>query len=110
MNAPQANVELSSDPSPPHKGSNVFRVKVTDTNGAPITGAEVSVTFFMAGMAEMGMAAMRAQVNLSKKSGGVYEGSGQLESGGTWQVTILVRKDGQTIATKQLSVSATGGM
>jgi Cu(I)/Ag(I) efflux system membrane fusion protein/cobalt-zinc-cadmium efflux system membrane fusion protein len=110
MNAPQANVELTSDPSPPHKGSNVFRVKVTDTKGAPISGAEVSVTFFMAGMPEMGMAAMRTQVTLSEKGPGIYEGSGQLESGGTWQVTILARKDGQTIASKQMSVSATGGM
>jgi RND family efflux transporter MFP subunit len=110
MNAPQANVELTSDPSPPHKGSNVFRVKVTDTKGAPISGAEVSVTFFMAGMPEMGMAAMRTQATLSEKGPGTYEGSGQLESGGTWQVTILARKDGQTIASKQMSVSATGGM
>src|SRR5260370_34356356 len=47
MNAPQANLELSSDPTQPHKGSNVFRAKLTDANGAPISGADVSVTFFM---------------------------------------------------------------
>jgi len=110
MNAPQANVELTSDPSPPHKGSNVFRVKVSDTNGAPVSGAEVSATFFMAAMPEMGMAAMRTAVALSEKSSGIYEGSGELGSGGTWQVTILARKDGQTIASKQVSVSVTGGM
>lgn len=110
MNAPQANVELTSDPSPPHKGSNVFRVKVTGTNGAPVSGAEVSATFFMAAMPEMGMAAMRTPVALPEKSSGIYEGSGELGSGGTWQVTILARKDGQTIASKQVSVSATGGM
>ena len=40
----------------------------------------------------------------------MYEGHGQLESGGTWQVTIVARKDGQTIATKHLIVNATGGM
>jgi RND family efflux transporter MFP subunit len=110
VNAPQANVELTSEPSPPRKGSNVFRVKVTDANGATISGAEVGVTFFMAAMPAMGMAAMRTQVNLSENNGGTYEGSGQLGSGGTWQVTILVRKNGQTIANKQISVSATGGM
>jgi YtkA-like len=64
----------------------------------------------MAAMPAMGMAAMHLQVNLSEKNGGIYEGSGQLGSGGTWQVTILVRKNGQAIASKQLSVSATGGM
>jgi len=34
----------------------------------------------------------------------------QLYSGGTWQVTITVQRGGQTIGTKQFSVSATGGM
>lgn len=110
MNALKANVELTSDPSPPHKGSNVFRVKVADPAGTPISGAEVSVTFFMPAMPEMGMAAMRTPVNLSEKGAGMYEGSVQLESGGTWQVTILARKDGQTIASRQMSVNATGGM
>jgi len=109
-NAPQGNVELISDPATPRKGSNVFRVKLTDASGAPISGAEVSVTFFMPAMPAMGMAAMRTPVTLSDKGNGLYEGSGQLESGGTWQVTILAKKNGQLIATKQLSVNATGGM
>jgi Cu(I)/Ag(I) efflux system membrane fusion protein/cobalt-zinc-cadmium efflux system membrane fusion protein len=109
-NALQGNVELSSDPTPPHKGSNVFRVKLTDANGAPIPGAEVSVTFLMPAMPAMGMAAMRIPVTLSDKGNGLYEGSGQVESGGTWQVTIVAKKNGQLIATKQLSVNAAGGM
>jgi RND family efflux transporter MFP subunit len=110
MNAPQASAGLSSDPSPPHKGSNIFRVKLTDRGGAPISGADVNVTFFMAAMPAMGMAATRTSVTLRDKSNGLYEGSGQLESGGTWQVTILAKKNGQVIASKQLSVNATGGM
>src|SRR5260370_12028141 len=110
MNAPQAKVELSSDPNPPHKGSNVFRVKLTDANGAPISGAEGSVTLFMPAMPAMGMAAMRTPVTLSDKGNGLYEGSGQLESGGTWQVTIVATKNGHNVTTKQLSVNATGGM
>jgi Cu(I)/Ag(I) efflux system membrane fusion protein/cobalt-zinc-cadmium efflux system membrane fusion protein len=110
INAAQANVELTSDPNPPRKGSNVFRVKVMDANGAAISGAEVSATFFMPAMPAMGMASMRTPVTLSEKSNGIYEGSGQLDSGGTWQVTILARKDGQTIASKQISINATGGM
>jgi Cu(I)/Ag(I) efflux system membrane fusion protein/cobalt-zinc-cadmium efflux system membrane fusion protein len=40
----------------------------------------------------------------------MYEGNGSLGSGGTWQVTITVQKNGQTIGTKQLRVNATGGM
>ncbi len=110
MNAPQASVELSSDPSPPHKGGNVFRVKVTDAQGSPISGASVNVTFFMAAMPAMGMAAMKTSVDLGDKGNGMYEGSGELGSAGTWQVTIVAKKNGQTIASKQLSVNSTGGM
>ena len=110
MNAPRASVELTSEPSPPRKGSNVFRVKLADSNGAPISGAEVSVTFFMPAMPQMGMAAMRSPVALSEKGKGIYEGTGELGSGGTWQTTIVAKKNGQAIASKQLSVNATGGM
>jgi Cu(I)/Ag(I) efflux system membrane fusion protein/cobalt-zinc-cadmium efflux system membrane fusion protein len=110
MNAPQESADLTSDPSPPRKGSNVFRVKLTDAGGSPISGADVNVTFFMAAMPAMGMAAMRTSVTLSDKGNGLYEGSGELGSGGTWQVTILAKKNSQVIASKQLSVNATGGM
>src|SRR5215469_12780048 len=110
INAPQAGVELTTEPSPPRKGGNTIRVKVSDASGAPISGAEVSVTFFMPAMPAMGMAAMRVPFALSDKGNGIYEGTGQLDSGGTWQVTIVAKKNGQTVATKHLSLNATGGM
>src|SRR5438105_8380 len=113
MNAPaqqQASVELTTDPNPPHKGSNVVRVRLTGQDGKPITGANVTVTFYMAAMPAMGMAAMKTVINASDKSGGMYEGKGDLGSGGTWQVTIRAQQNGQTIANKQLTVNATAGM
>jgi RND family efflux transporter MFP subunit len=113
MNAPaqpQAIVELTTDPGPPHKGSNIVRVKLTGQDGKPITGANVTVTFFMAAMPAMGMAAMKTVIDASDKGGGMYEGKGDLGSGGTWQVTIRVQQNGQTIANKQLTLNATGGM
>ncbi len=110
INAPQAKAELTFEPDPPHKGSNTFRVKLTDANGGPISGAEVSVTFSMPAMPAMGMAAMRTQVSLTEKGNGLYEGAGQLDSGGTWQVMIVAKKNSQVVASKQLSVNATGGM
>lgn len=110
MNAPQTSLELTTEPSPPHKGSNVFRVKATEANGSPISGAQINVTFFMPAMPAMGMAAMRTSVDLTDKGNGVYEGTGNLESGGTWQVTIVAKKNDQTIGTKQFSANATGGM
>jgi len=110
INAPQAKVELTTQPNPPNKGANTFRVKLTEASGAAISGAEVSVTFSMPAMPAMGMAAMRTQVTFTEKGNGVYEGTGQLDSGGTWQVAIVAKKNGQIVASKQLSVNATGGM
>jgi RND family efflux transporter MFP subunit len=110
MNAPQAKAELTTEPDPPRKGSNTFCVKLTDATGAPISGAEVSVTFSMPAMPAMGVAAMRMQAPLTEKGNGLYEGPGKLDSGGTWQVTILAKKNGQVVASKQLGVNATGGM
>jgi Cu(I)/Ag(I) efflux system membrane fusion protein/cobalt-zinc-cadmium efflux system membrane fusion protein len=113
MNAPaqqQAIVELTTDPDPPHKGSNVVRVKMTGQDGKPITGANVTVTFFMAAMPAMGMASMKTVIIASDKGGGIYEGKGDLGSGGTWQVAVRAQQNGQTIANKQLTVNATGGM
>src|SRR5438094_1652873 len=48
--SPQANIDFTTDPNPPQKGSNVFRVKLTGTDGTPTTGAQVTVTFYMAAM------------------------------------------------------------
>jgi Cu(I)/Ag(I) efflux system membrane fusion protein/cobalt-zinc-cadmium efflux system membrane fusion protein len=113
MNVPaqtQATVELTTEPSPPQKGKNTVRVKLTDSAGKPIVGAQVNVTFFMAAMPAMGMAAMKTVVQASDRGGGMYEGNGTLGSGGTYQVTITAQQNGQTIANKQLSVNATGGM
>ncbi len=108
--APQIQIELSTDPSPARKGANTVRVTLTDANKKPVPGAQVTATFFMPGMPAMGMAAMKNVATLTDKGNGVYEGPLQLQSGGSWQVTVVAQRGGQTIATKQLSVSATGGM
>lgn len=113
MNAPaqqQANVELTTDPNPPHKGGNTVRVKLTGQEGQPIAGANVTVTFFMAAMPAMGMAAMKTVIHAGDRGGGLYEGKGDLGSGGTWQVTVRAQQNGQTIANKQFTLNATGGM
>ena len=108
--ATQVQVDLSTDPSPPRKGTNTVRVKLTGPDGKPVPGAQVTATFFMPAMPAMGMAAERDAATLSDKGNGFYEGSIQLATGGTWQVTVTVQRGGQTVGTKQLSVNAMGGM
>ena len=85
-------------------------MKLTTTEGKPISGAQITVTFFMAAMPAMGMAEMKTPMSLSDKGNGIYEGHGELGSGGTWQVTITANQNGRLLLTKQMTVSATGGM
>jgi Cu(I)/Ag(I) efflux system membrane fusion protein/cobalt-zinc-cadmium efflux system membrane fusion protein len=112
MNTPnqQIGIDLTTDPTPARKGANMLRVKLTTADGKPLTGAQTNVTFFMPAMPAMGMAAMRTVASLSEKGTGLYEGSIQLSTGGTWQVTVTVQRNGETVGSKQLSLSATGGM
>jgi RND family efflux transporter MFP subunit len=103
-------IDFTTEPNPPHKGSNRFRVQLRGANGQPVAGAQVTVTFFMAAMPAMGMGAMQTTLALPEKSPGLYDGTGQIESGGTWQVTVAVKQNGQTIGTKLVRVNAEGGM
>jgi len=108
--AQQMEIDVSTQPSPPHKGANTVRIKLTGSDGKPVSGSQVTATFFMPAMPAMGMAAEHAAATLSDKGNGLYEGLLQLSAGGTWQVSITVQRGGQTVATKQLSLSASGGM
>jgi multidrug efflux pump subunit AcrA (membrane-fusion protein) len=108
--AEQIKIEMSTEPSTPQKGKNTLRIKLTGADGRLVDGVQVSAMFFMPAMPAMGMAAEHASAALSAKSQGVYEGSVELDSGGTWQVTVTVQRAGATIATQKLTVDAAGGM
>jgi Cu(I)/Ag(I) efflux system membrane fusion protein/cobalt-zinc-cadmium efflux system membrane fusion protein len=108
--ATHIQIDLSTNPSPPQKGANTVQVKLTGGDGKPVSGAQVSAVFFMPAMPAMGMAAEHAAAALADKGNGLYEGSVQLSSGGTWQVTVTIQRGGQAVGTKQLSLTATGGM
>jgi Cu(I)/Ag(I) efflux system membrane fusion protein/cobalt-zinc-cadmium efflux system membrane fusion protein len=107
--ASQAKLELTTQPDPPRKGNNIFRVKLTDDAGSPSLGAQVNVTFFMPAMPAMGMAALKASFDLTDKGGGQYEGAGELGSAGTWQVTLTAQKNGRVIGTRHFTLNAEGG-
>jgi len=107
---PQASIEFASDPTPLVRGHNKVIVTLRDSRGAAITGAQVTVSFYMAAMPAMGMAAMRAQSAAGDLGSGRYGAEIDLPSGGTWSLTIAASKDGHSIATKQMDVSASGSM
>jgi RND family efflux transporter MFP subunit len=108
--APQADVAFTSDPNPLVRGHNKAIVTLRDSRGAPISGAQVTVTFYMAAMPAMGMTAMRAQGTADDQGNGIYVADIELPSGGTWTLTVVASKEGHPIATKQMEVSASGSM
>jgi Cu(I)/Ag(I) efflux system membrane fusion protein/cobalt-zinc-cadmium efflux system membrane fusion protein len=103
-----ANVSLTSDPNPPARGKNKLTVTIKDGAGKPVVGAQVTVTFYMAAMPSMGMAAIKALTALTPQGNGTYAGDIDLQSGGTWQETIMATKDGRTLAVKQSDVTVSG--
>jgi Cu(I)/Ag(I) efflux system membrane fusion protein/cobalt-zinc-cadmium efflux system membrane fusion protein len=110
MSLPSATVEMSSEPNPPARGKNKLHLTLKDSAGKPIEGAQVTVTFYMAAMPSMGLAAARAQATASNQGNGVYTADIDLQSGGTFQVTIVATKGGQSLAQKQFNASVSGPM
>jgi membrane fusion protein, copper/silver efflux system len=108
--AQQVSAELTTNPSPPHKGKNTVQVKLTSAEGKPLSAAKVTVRFHMPGMPDMGMAEMNATAQLNDQGNGTYTGELELGSGGTWQVTITAEQGGKLVLTKRMNVTATGGM
>ncbi len=108
--APQASIAFTSDPNPLVRGHNKVIVTLRDSKGAPISGAKVTVSFYMAAMPAMGMAAMRAQAVADDQGNGTYAASIELLSGGTWSLTVAASTGGRPIATMQKDVSASGNM
>lgn len=103
-------IEMTTEPTTLQKGKNTVRIKLVDADGKPVDGVQVSAMFFMPAMPAMGMAAERVAAPLAQKGRGIYEGPIELDSGGTWQVTVAVQRAGVVVATKKLTADATGGM
>src|SRR5579863_7258226 len=76
--APQASIDFASNPKPMVRGPNKVIVKIHDFKGAPITGVQVTVSFYMAAMPAMGMAAMRAQTAAADQGNGTYSANIEL--------------------------------
>ena len=104
-----SQVEFTTDPSPAHRGTNLYRVQLKGPDGNGLTDATVSVRSYMPGMAEMGMAAMNIVTQLNEKGNGVFEGQAKLERGGKWQITVTATRNGGALAVKQLTLNVEGG-
>lgn len=111
-NAPAAvtsaapNIAFKSNPNPPRSGDNAVEVTVTNADGSPVNGVNVSATFYMPAMPSMSMPEMRSVVSLTDQGKGFYHGTAQLVMSGTWEVTVNVMRGNEKLGSKKLTVIA----
>ena len=104
--AARFDVTFATQPDPPRTGDSVFEVSVKDGSGRPVVDAVVTVQQFMAAMPTMNMPAMRSETKLPHADGGVYRGAAQVMMAGRWEVTVVVSRNGQTLARKPFPMLA----
>jgi hypothetical protein len=101
-------VDFHADVTPVKGGQDTpFHVTLTDAAGKPVSDAKVTVTLIMPAMPSMGMPEMKNSFELPWMAGmQMYMGKGQAPMGGTWNVFIEARRNGNVIATSHTHLSA----
>jgi Cu(I)/Ag(I) efflux system membrane fusion protein len=90
-------VDVRFDPKPPRAGENVLELRVFDSSGRPVEGADVQARFHMPAMPSMNMPAMAATARLSLSQAGVYSGSVTFPMAGRWDLAVTVSRGGQPL-------------
>jgi nitrogen fixation protein FixH len=103
---PTLDITLTSKPSPPKTGDNTLEVTVKDASGKPVTDADVTVNFYMPPMPAMKMPEMKNTVALKHQKAGTYSGSGQVMMAGKWDATVVVKRGGKEIGSKNFPIVA----
>lgn len=100
------DVAFASDPNPVRSGDNTLTITVKQLDGTAVDDASVSAQFYMPAMPSMNMPEMRSEFAFAPKGGGLYEASGELVMGGTWNVTINVHPASGAPETRTFSIVA----
>ena len=108
----QTSINVSTDrpdisltqPTALKTGDNQFEVTVKTASGEPINDAVVSVVLLKHRTATNGW--MWKKVKLTPSGSGMYMGSGKVAAKGKWETTIKVKKGGQKIGQKKVTLVA----
>lgn len=73
------------------RGALLVQVRLTDRDGAPVLGAQVSATLF-----HNARAGDRIEANFTAAAGGVYLASSRCERPGVWRMRLLVQRGLET--------------
>lgn len=99
---PQLTIRVKSEPA--RTGDNAIEVHIRDTDGRPVTDADVLVRLSMPPMPSMNMPAMQTDARLMPASDGNYTGHASISMAGRWTVTVTARRSGRLIGTTQTTL------
>ncbi len=103
--APQTALKIELlEPKAAKVGQNTVRLTVKDAQGNPVPDAEVEVTLFMPQMGSM--APMTAKATLKSTGNGEYTGTIDIPMAWSWQTTVTVKKEGQSLGSTQTTITA----
>ena len=103
----KTTIAFRTIPSQPRGAAeNQFEVTLTDGQGKPIDGADVSLLFYMPPMPAMKMGEMRNELGLKGTGSGNYAAAGQIMMAGVWTVTVSVKQNGKEIGRQEVTISA----
>jgi RND family efflux transporter MFP subunit len=103
--APQTALKIELlEPKAAKVGQNTVRLTVKDAQGNPVRDAEVEVTLFMPQMGSM--APMTAKATLKSTGNGEYTGTIDIPMAWSWQTTVTVKKEGQSLGSMQTTITA----
>lgn len=91
-------------PKTPKTGDNEFEVSVKDSDGSPISNAEVEINLSMPQMGSM--PAMSNKGMLLDQGNGIYEGTIHVAGPWTWETRISVSKDGKVLGSMRTTLTA----
>jgi multidrug efflux pump subunit AcrA (membrane-fusion protein) len=96
-------ISFSTDPQTPESGKNVFKFKITDSQGKPVTDAKVKFTALMSAMA--GMSEMRSTGEAKSMGDGVYEGEINIPMSGSWTLGVGAYMPGKPPANESFDLN-----
>ena len=99
-------IEAVLRPDPPREKGNTLLLTITDAAGAPVEGADVTVTYVMPAMGSM--PEMRGTADVAAKSAGRYEARFDLPMGGSWTLEVDVSGPASGTARYQMTVGTSG--
>jgi len=102
----KGSVTFEVSPDPPAPGPLTIEAAVADAENRPVVDADVTVVLSMPAMPSMNMPAMHVTASLAAVSNGRYRGTTTIGMPGRWDATVVARRGGTVIATRQTGIQA----